>query len=375
MEGAKVGWFCPEYKYLSPSYDYLVSRLYPVMKRQNKGEKLLKLISGGEIEFWTLDNEDAGRSRSYDWVIIDEASLVKNLRSIWELAISPTLLDRRGKAMMGGTPKGIDAENYFYVACTDKTLLDGWKEFHAPTRSNPTLDPIGVANLVNENPPLVYQQEFLAEFVDWSGEAFFSLDSLLEKGQPVDYPKVCDTVFAVIDTATKTGREHDGTAVTYFAYTRYPQPKLVVLDWDLVQIEGSLLERWLPNIFDRLKDLAAQCKARMGSIGANIEDKASGMVLLQQARRHGWPARAINSKLTSLGKDERAVSVSGYVWRGLVKLSRTAHDKVISYKGMSANHLRKQVIGFHVGVDQIDDDLLDTFCYGIAIALGDSAGF
>jgi hypothetical protein len=31
------------------------------------------------------------------------------------------------------------------------------------------------------------------------------------------------------------------------------------------------------------------------------------------------PARAINSKLTAMGKDERAISVSDYVHRELVK--------------------------------------------------------
>ena len=43
----------------------------------------------------------------------------------------------------------------------------------------------------------------------------------------------------------------------------------------------------------------------------------NGAVLVQQAARRGWPCAAIDSKLTALGKDERAISVSGYVYRGL----------------------------------------------------------
>jgi len=77
----------------------------------------------------------------------------------------------------------------------------------------------------------------------------------------------------------------------------------MILDWDIVQIEGALLETWLPIVFRRLGELAQQCGARMGSLGALIEDKNSGTILLQQALRRGMPAQAIDSKLTAMGKD------------------------------------------------------------------------
>lgn len=372
--GRKIGWFTPDYKIMRPSYSRLHKLLGGIVSHASKTESIIELKTGGLIEFWSLDNEDAGRSRDYDDAVVDEGSLIKKgLREIVEQAIMPTLLDRRGTMTMAGTPKGIDPENFFYTACHDKSL--GWKEFHAPTRDNPMLDPVGVANLQNEYPPLVYQQEYLAEFVDWSGAAFFGLEQLLEDGAPVDAPIVCDAVLATIDSATKTGRDHDGTAVTYWAYKRYPTPRLWVLDWDIVQIEGSLLETWLPTVFQNLEAFAKSSGAAMGSLGAFIEDKSSGMVLLQQAARRGWPATAIDSKLTSVGKDERAISVSGYVYRGMVKLTTHAYEKTTNYKGQAANHFRKQVCGFRIGLKDLQDDLLDTFTYGIAITLGDSGGF
>jgi hypothetical protein len=144
--------------------------------------------------------------------------------------------------------------------------------------------------LKRDNDPLVYAQEYLAEFVDWSGVAFFARDNLLVQGQPVPFPKHCNGVFAVIDTASKTGTDNDATAVTYFAVDPYGPYPLVILDWDIVQIEGSLLETWLPSVFQRLEDLARACRARAGSMGAMIEDKSSGMILLQQALRRGWLA-------------------------------------------------------------------------------------
>jgi hypothetical protein len=105
----------------------------------------------------------------------------------------------------------------------------------------------------------------------------------------------------------------------------------MILDWDIIQIEGALLETWLPIVFKRLEELAQQCRARGGSLGAMIEDKNSGTILLQQALRRGMPATAIDSKLTAMGKDERALSVSGYVFRGEVKYTEYAYTKVSPY--------------------------------------------
>jgi hypothetical protein len=166
--------------------------------------------------------------------------------------------------------------------------------------------------------------------------------------------------------------------VTFFAIERHGSPyPLMILDWDIVQIEGALLETWLPGVYNRLDELAQQCRARAGSIGALIEDKNSGTILLQQARRRDMRVAAIDSKLTALGKDERALSVSGYVYSGKVKYTSHAYNKVTEYKRRTKNHLMDQVESFRMGDknNKREDDLLDTFCYGIAISLGNSEGF
>lgn len=378
VDGKKVGWFAPEYKYLTPSYRYLADVMAEVAANTNKSEMRIQCYGTGSIEFWTMDNENAGRGRDYDLVVIDEASLVKDLRTRWEQSISATLLDRGGDAILAGTPKGIDETNYFYLACTKRDPKNGlnWRRFHAPTSANPTLNREAVADLVNRYPALVYQQEFLAEFVDWSGAAFFSLANLLEAdGNPARMPPRLDAVFMTIDSATKTGREHDGTGVIFWGVVMLPTPRLWILDWDLVQIDGDLLINWLPSVYRRGDELAKECRAARGCVGALIEDKASGMILLNQARRRGMRAMAIDSKLTAVGKDERAISVSGYVFQRTVKMTQYAYEKITNFKGNHVNHLRGQVVGFRVGVDNNYDDLLDCFCYGIAVGMGDAEGF
>ena len=136
-----------------------------------------------------------------------------------------------------------------------------------------------------------------------------------------------------------------------------------------------MLEQWMPTVYARLEELAVQTQARNGSIGAFIEDKGSGTILLQQSARRGWRAQALPESMVAAGKSGRAVSVSGYVFRGMLKLSRYAFDKVTTYKGTSRNHWLAQVTGFRIGAkDGAPDDLLDTMTYALAIVCGDIEG-
>jgi hypothetical protein len=81
-------------------------------------------------------------------------------------------------------------------------------------------------------------------------------------------------------------------------------------------------------------------------------------------------------KLTQLGKAERAINVSGYVFQGKVKILETAYDRVLTYKQVTKNHLLGQILGFRVGdVEDRQDDLLDAFTYGVAISLGNWEGY
>ena len=65
------------------------------------------------------------------------------------------------------------------------------------------------------------------------------------------YPARCDSVLAVIDTASKTGMDHGATAVTFYSYNPLPKvASLLILDWDIVQVEGAMPETWLPSVFD-----------------------------------------------------------------------------------------------------------------------------
>lgn len=380
--------------------------LEPIRRTSRQG-RVLRTINGGRIDFWTLGDQNAGRSRKYRRVVVDEGAFTDDSMAMtWKKAIKPTLFDLRGRALVCSNTNGIDPGNFFWQICNQPE--HGFIEYHAPTISNPTIpgiwdaaDEAGIMEALGRRDltedeirtalrseeieklrrtehPLVFRQEYEAEFIDWSGVAFFSLDKMLDNGLPVARPTKCDAIYCIIDTASKTGTANDGTAVIYFAFTKFPVPRLVVLDWEITQIEGALLETWLPTVLQNGEALARSCGARNGFIGAWIEDKSSGTVLLQQSARRRLPAAAIDSKLTSLGKDERAISISGYHYRSEIKLCTEAFEKTTLYKGTTRNHFIGQVTGFRIGdrdAAKRADDLLDCYAYGVAMGLGDAGGF
>lgn len=256
-------------------------------------------------------------------------------------------------------------------------------------------DPTYVDRLYSSGPAHLVRAWLDGDWNASASESFFTVDSLLLNGAPVPYPTATDRVYAVIDTALKDGVEHDGTAVVYYAlndlwrgefHKRVQMGKqvsipenavpLTILDWEIRQIEGSLLVDWLPSVLKRCEHLAAQTRARFGSAGAWIEDKGSGIVLLQQARRGAWRHRVhpISNQLVKLGKEERVMHVGQFVYGGYTKISQYAWDKNTLYKDQHKNHFISQVCGFHLGQKTGPRDLLDCFTYGNAIGLGNQKG-
>lgn len=204
----------------------------------------------------------------------------------------------------------------------------------------------------------------------------FQVEHMLVDKKPVPFPAHCDFIYATMDSALKAGDKNDGTGITFWARSKFVGHPLVLLDWDIKQIEGSLLEAWVPAIFMRLEELAKQVRPRMGSLGLFVEDKGSGTILLQQgSRRPEWQMQEIDGKLVDLGKDARGLSVSGYVYRGDAKISDYAYDKTVTYKGRTQNHFMSQFFGFRLGLKDQADDLFDSGVYGIALGVGDGEGF
>ena len=144
LEGGKVGWMAPTFKYTQEAWRELVRRLRPAADleggRVSEQDKRIELPGGGVIEVWTLEgNEDVARGRDYDLVIVDEAGLVPNLSTLWEAALEPTLIDREGKSLFLGTPKGSRSPFNVMFAEAESGIDPEWAAFHGWTEHNITI--------------------------------------------------------------------------------------------------------------------------------------------------------------------------------------------------------------------------------------------
>lgn len=380
LAGKQAGIFAPEHKQLAEIWDALRDTLDPVIKSANRNDATIKLINGGKIDFWTiLDNELAGRGRSYDLALIDEAAFTKSPQmknDIWYKSIKPTMLTTRGIAWVFSTPNGVDPDNFFWAACNEPEM--GFKEFHAPSLANPYVPPEEIELERLRQHESVFRQEYLAEFIDWRSVSLLAVDKLLIEEKPVPYPNNVETVYAVIDSAMKAGQQFDGTAVVYFSLNSQSEQPLTILDWDIVSIDAAMLEHWIPAVFERLEELAKATKAIYGVAGTWIEGKGSGVVLLQQGATRGWNVHEIEQKFTQIGKDDRAVSIAGYHFNEKVKISEYAYLKTVPFKGATRNHLITEMAGFRLGdpdINKKSNDLLDSYVYGVAIGCGNKLGF
>lgn len=172
LDGGNVGWFAPNYKILNPVYNYFVNNFGSIIQTKNAQNHYIRFKNGAELDFWSLDtNDDAGRSRFYDLAIIDEAGMVGKLWSIWEAAIRPTLIDRKGEALFAGTPKGMTGFHKAYQLGIDPAKPK-WSSFTGSTYANPYLDPEEIEEMVEGMSEDLYRQEVLAEFLDDSGSVF-----------------------------------------------------------------------------------------------------------------------------------------------------------------------------------------------------------
>ena len=175
LAGLPVAWYAPTYKDMLEVWRDVRHRLYPVTKRVSVQDHRIELDSGGVIEFWSLENRDAGRGRKYARAVIDEAAMIPRLMEVFSLVIRPTLIDYTGDAWFPSTPRGLNDFWLMYRLGMDPTEPD-WYCYSAPSSVNPTL-PDGELDAARRTmTDLRYRQEILAEFVDMVGSVFRNVD-------------------------------------------------------------------------------------------------------------------------------------------------------------------------------------------------------
>lgn len=213
LDGHPVGWFAPTFGLLLEAWREISVTLRPVIRRTNANEHRMELITGGMLDFWTLDNPDAGRSRKYKRVIIDEAGLVKRLMDAWHASIRPTLADLSGDAWLAGTPKG---RNDFWELWQLGGSDPHWAHWQMPTDANPHIPRDEIAAMRASMPALAVAQEIDAEFTE--GElTLFALSDIERASQAYAVPTAGQWL-----TTVDVGRRRDATVINTFELSQRP---------------------------------------------------------------------------------------------------------------------------------------------------------
>lgn len=265
-----VGWFSPTYKMLLEVWRECVRLTKPITLRRSAQDHRLEFVTGGILEFWSLENQDAARGRKYRRVIVDEAAMVRNLMEIWQFVLRPTLTDFRGDAWWLSTPKGRNGFWQMFQWGQDPAMPD-WVSWQMPSYANPKVPASEIDAMRHSLPERVFRQEILAEFIEDAGGVFRRVAEAATATPEDAAAEGCEYVIGV-----DWGKSADFTVLAVLNTTRRA---LVHLD-RFNQIDYALQTMRLRALCERFKPLMVVA-----------ERNSMGEPLIEQLMREGLPVQ------------------------------------------------------------------------------------
>jgi len=331
LNGYPVAWFAPTYKLLDEVWRDAKNLLKPLITRTDTQQKRMEFVTGGVLDFWSLDGGDPARGRKYANCVLDEAAMVPRLLDVWNLAIRPTLADYEGQAWFMSTPKG---QNDFYELWQKATNDNEWARFNAPTSANPFIKQSEIDAMQSEMPELQFRQEIMAEFVTMSGTLCKS-DWL--KYMPMPSPQQLVQITMGVDLAISTKEEADFTAIAVLGKLR--DGETVILD--VFRFKGSFHQQQ-----QEIKRMAAKWSPRIIAI-ETVQYQAA--VVQELMRTTSLPVIGVTPD-----KDK--------VTRMLPVLSRYEHGHLYHAQGLN-NDYEAELLAFPYGKH---DDMVDAVAHAFA---------
>lgn len=313
INGKSVGWFAPTYKIMDEAFRTLRQRLGPIIdaERSDMTQKRIVLITGGSIEFWSLDNPDAGRSRKYHLAIVDEAGIVRNLGWAWQASIRPTLTDYKGGALFLGTPKG--RGEFIRLHGRGDAGDKGWASFRCATVENPYIDPTEVEDARRDLPAAIFAQEYEGIPADDGGNPF-GLPAIAECVAPMSNkdPAVWGVDLAKsVDYTVAIGLDDSGSVCRLERWTKRP--------WSVQRADLITLIGTTPAFIDStgvgdpvVEDITRDCPKAEGFkfTSQSKQQLMEGLAAAIQTGAIRFPDGAIRSELEVFEYDYRGGRVS-----------------------------------------------------------------
>ena len=132
--GTPLYGYCAPYRSQAKSvaWDYLKFYAAPITREINESELTVELINGAKIRLFGADNADAMRGLGFDGLYLDEYGDFRP--SVFGNVLRPSLSDKQGWCVFGGTPKG---KNQFWeIYETAKRLPQEWFLLRLPASTS-----------------------------------------------------------------------------------------------------------------------------------------------------------------------------------------------------------------------------------------------
>jgi hypothetical protein len=202
----KVLWVSPVYSMCSKVQKEIIQAIggTNIVKSANYSSNEIELKNGSVILFRSAERYDNIRGLTVDYGIIDEAAFCKD--EAYSEAIKPVFLVRGKKILFISTPKG---KNWFYnlFALGKSADHPNYQTYTGSSYDTPFIEEEEIEDAKRTLPEKVFQQEYLAKFIDGGGEVFQNLD----KNKFHKYPKPIGKIYCGIDL----GKQEDSTVATF----------------------------------------------------------------------------------------------------------------------------------------------------------------
>ncbi len=256
---------------------YIQPLLRDFPKRLNTYHKTQSILylCNSYCDFRSADRPENIEGFGYDLILLNEAGIILKNRRLWEESIRPMMFEKKARAIIGGTPKGkkvgTEPHLFYELFQYEAEGKEGWKSYQFTSYDNPIIDKKELEEYEKEVSPALRDQEVYAKFIDqvfdriikreWFG--YYEDDELRGK-------RIIVTIQSW-DTAFKEKEENDYS---------------VCETWHVTN-EGYYLEDvWRDRVeFPELKKKAVELFNTYGPNEILVEDKASGISLIQEIQR------------------------------------------------------------------------------------------
>jgi hypothetical protein len=212
--------------------------LEPITVEKSEQQHRIATRSDGSVECWSLDDPDAARGRKYRRIVVDEAALVRDLETVWQASLRPTLSVLGGDAWFLSTPKGLDSFHHFYQLGQDDLQPD-WMSWQMPSSASPYITAEEIEAARRELPERIFAQEYLAQFVQLEGAGVFRGVRAVSRLQPRGPERGHQYVFGV-----DWGRTNDFTAISVIDATLGEQVALDRFSNIDYEYQSERLHKW-----------------------------------------------------------------------------------------------------------------------------------